>query len=127
MIRYCPSTHDTTLRHLFQCGMSDEQIAERMDVSWQAVKRARERLNLGQPAKANRLNPPAEAPPRVSDPNNPMVLARETLGLRITEVNGAYRLDGTPTRFFDLMKETNRILVKQGKTQFGPPDWQVKP
>ena len=126
MTRYYPPTHDPIVRHLFQCKMSDEQIAERIgDVGWQTVRRARERLGLGFPAKEDQPNRQLEIPSRSIDPDSPMVVASHTLGLRLTEVNGAYRLDGTPTRFFDLMRETNRVLKKQGKDQFGQPEWRV--
>ncbi len=62
-----------------------------------------------------------------SNLNNPMAVALRTLGPRLTEANGAYRLDGTPTNFFDLMKETNRVLAKQGLSQVGPDSWRTRP
>jgi hypothetical protein len=127
MTRYFPATHDPVLKHLFQCSMSDEQIAERIGVSWQTIRRHRERLGLGYPTIVSQVKNEEVIPPRTFDPNNPMVVAFNTLGPRLTEMKGTYRLDGTPTRFFDLMRETNRELAKQGKSQVGPNEWRVMP
>jgi hypothetical protein len=126
MTRYYPATHDPIVRHLFQCLMDDEQIGDRIGgVSAGTIRRARERLGLGFPAKDEQPNRQLEIPPRSYDPNNPMIVAHNTLGSRLTEVNGAYRLDNTPTKFFELMRETNRVLKQQGKDQIGPSDWRV--
>ena len=129
MTRYYPALLDQTLKQFFQCKMSDEQIAERMNLSWQTIRRHRERLGLGVPKNRGEYwKPPVEpVPPLTPEPNNPVVIAYQTLGKRLTEANGCFRLDGTPTRFFDVMKETNRVLVKHGREEIGPNQWRVQP
>ncbi|OWK42163.1 hypothetical protein [Fimbriiglobus ruber] len=127
MTRYFPDTHDAILRHLFQCRMSDEQIAERMGLGWQTIRRNRERLGLGMPNKREtHSNRPEEPLPRITpEPTNPILIARQTLGKRVTESNGCYLLDRTPTSAPDLVREANRVRLKLGREQFGPEAWRV--
>ncbi len=125
MTRYVPETHDTIIRHLFQCKLSDQQIGERMGLSRQTVRRHRERLNLGlpkHPTMPKKEQTPLEPLP---DQNRPMAFAYATFQSRLTEVGGGYRLDGVPIRFFDLMKATNACRAGRGMEQWGPIEWRV--
>ena len=122
--RYDPSTDDRTVRHLYQCKMSDEQIAERVGVKSHTVRRARLRMGMQekQPPKAAREEEPLA---RMIDMCSPMAVAFLTFGERLKEVGGAYRLDGVPVKFFDLMKETNRTRANRGLDQTGHISWQI--
>ncbi|WP_020472390.1 hypothetical protein [Zavarzinella formosa] len=128
MTRYYPDLHDKSVRHLFQCMLSDQQIAERMGMSWQTIRRARQRLGLGLPRKDCNVRRPAEPlPPQGMDENNPLVAARITLGKRLEERTSGYFLDGVPVSAPDMVREANRVRAANGQDQVGPPNWRVKP
>jgi hypothetical protein len=124
---YCQETDDAIVRRLFQCQMGDEEIGMRIGVKARAVGSARQRMGLGIP----KGRPPAvkreeePLPPNTLDPNSPVMIARRTLGTRLTEARGCFHLDGTPIRFFDLMREVNRVRAKAGLAQCGPNEWRV--
>ena len=123
---YDPETDDRVVRHLFQCLMSDEQIAARLNVAESDIPPARARMGLGRPKGRQPQVQREEEPVRAGgEQNKPLMAARGALGNRLTEVSGCFRIDGTPTRFTDVMKEANRVLAKQGREQFGPPDWRT--
>lgn len=124
--RYDPSTDDRTVRYLFQCQMSDQQIAERIGVKAPTISSARLRIGLGKP-KGRPPKVPREEEPlaRPIDMCSPMAVAFLTFGDRLKEVGGAYRLDGVPVKFFDLMKETNRARANRGLDQTGHISWQI--
>ena len=127
-MRYYPDAHDPVVRHLFQCKMSDEQIAERLGVSWQTVRRHRQRLGLGMPGgrEPKFARPAAETlPPNAPEPTSPVQVAKLTLGGRVTERNGGYVLDRTPVSTADLVREANRMRLNRGLSQFGPEAWRV--
>lgn len=128
MTVYHPPTHDPIVRHLFQCGLSDAQIGERIGMSKQTVRRARERMQLGAPTKGYRKGSPLERlPSNGPDENNPVVVARLTLGKRIEERSAGYFLEGVPISTPDMVREANRVRVSRGQNQFGPSNWRVDP
>jgi hypothetical protein len=127
MTTYFPDEHDKILRHLFQCQLSDVQIAERMGLHWQTIRRNRDRLNLGSPKKAYQVHRPAEPlAPALPEPTNPVLIALRTLGRRASEGNGHYLLDGVPISAPDLVRAANRKRVEDGKNQIGPLQWRVE-
>lgn len=131
MIRYDPEIHDILVRSGFQQGLSDHQIAANIhpDMSWRAVQRNRQRLNLGLPKglKPAKLREKEERLPHGPDPTSPVQIAKFMLGPRLIERNGTYVLDRTPISTGDMVREANRIRVRQGLDQVGPEIWRVKP
>ena len=128
MTRYYPETHDPVVRHLFQCKMSDEQIAERLGVGWHTVRRHRLRLNLGPPGDRDPAfaRPACEPlPPNAPEPTSPVQIAKLTLGSRVSERNGGYVLDRTPISTADMVREANRIRIGRGLPPFGPEAWRA--
>ncbi|WP_020471498.1 hypothetical protein [Zavarzinella formosa] len=125
MTVYHPGIHDPILKRLFQCVMSDEQIAERMGMSWQTIRRNRERIGLGLAKKLHVSGKPSEPlPPLGPEPTSPVQIAKNVLGHRVMERNGCYLLDGTPIKAPDMVREANRVRIKRGQSPFGPEEWR---
>jgi len=126
MTVYFPDQHDKILRHLFQCKLSDAQIAERLGMHHNTIRRNRQRLNLGLPKKPYNTGRPDEPlAPALPEPTNPVLMAVRTLYPRVSEKNGHYLLDGVPISAPDLVRAANRKRVDDGKQQIGPEAWRV--
>lgn len=125
--RYNRDRDDPKVRHLARCQFSEEAIAARLLLDLRSVRIALDRLNLSPPRKniSPTDKPEEPLPQKSADLNSPMPIAFLTFGERLKEVNGAYRLDGTPIRFFDLMKQVNRVRRSNGQDQIGPADWRT--
>jgi hypothetical protein len=125
--RYNRDRDDPKVRHLARCQLSEEAIAARLHLDLRSVRIALDRLNLSSPRKKSSPTdkPEDPLPQKSADLNSPMPIAFLTFGERLKEVNGAYRLDGTPIRFFDLMKRVNCARKNEGREQIGPADWRT--
>lgn len=125
--RYCQETDDPVVRRLFQCQMGDAEIGLRLDVDPRAVGSARQRLNLGWPkGRPPAINRPTEPlAPAFPEPTNPVLIAVRTLYPRVSEKDGAYRLDSVPISAPDLVRAANRKRVEDGRPQIGPEAWRV--
>lgn len=124
--RYDPETDDRVVRHLFQCMMSDEQIADRLDVSHTAIPSARARMGLGRPkGRQPIVKKEDDSVPPGGDQNKPLALARITLQGRLEVKPDHFRLDGKPTTLQDILIEANRVRVSRGEEQVGYERFRV--
>lgn len=124
--RYDPETDDRVVRHLFQCMLSDEQIADRLNVSPTAIPPARGRMGLGRPkGRQPIVKKEDDCAPPGGDQNKPLALARVTLQGRLEFKADHFRLDGKPTTLQAILVEANRVRVSRGEEQLGHERFRV--
>ena len=125
MTRYDAKRHDDQVRLLSNAGYEAGQIARILkDFDAKTIRRQLVRMGLVdvRPYSKPTPTPPDHGP----DPRNPVEHARLILGKRVTERGGAYWLDGRlPVSAKQLVQEANRVRVRNGEPEFGPPGWRA--
>lgn len=126
MTHYNRSIEDPVLTSLNKLGWTDQQIADARGYDRSIVNHHRKRLGLPPNHEPRVPRLVAEAPRSLPETKvSPVELARAILGRRAVERNGGYWLDGCPVSTVNMVKEANRVRVRDGEDQFGPPGWRV--
>jgi len=122
--RWVDTLHDPVLTALVEQGKSDYFIADAMGFSHFAIQNHRQKLGLEPTRKP--ITGIYETPRSMESKPSPLAVAAHWLASRLVEKPGGYFLDGTPVSLNQLMKETNRLLAKNGLPQrLENPLWGV--
>ena len=138
------TTLDALIRRLHAAGQTDYEITSNLimqgyPASQSDVAAIRKRLGLSKnqrnipkprwtpknPSGRPQFAANDDKAPKPKEKADPRKVAFFALGTRLTERPDCFVLDGVPTRFTDVMRETNRVLQAAGAEMIlHSPSWK---